>query len=527
MKKKVLATLLLSLLVVPLVQSADQAPRLVVGITVDQLRTDYLMALQHLFGEKGFKRLMKEGVVCENLVYDYPNVDKASATATLYTGTMPFFHGIPSERFFNTTFQRKEFILNDPSKIGNYTQETFSPERLKTSTISDEVKIVSGGLGRVYAVAPDAQQAIISAGHAGNCAFWINDRNGKWATTTYYRDVPAYIEQFNYGRSLSARIDTLAWTPVYTPDLYTAIPYLTNDFSFKRTFSHDNRDRFAQFKTTALVNREITDVAVEFLDKGLLGRRGVLDMLNVGYTAGVYLNKTVQEYGLELQDTYVRLDRDLARLLDEIDKKVGLDHTVIFVASTGYFKGEAKESPIYNIPSGEFYPRRAVSLLNVYLMALYGQGDWVIGYQNRQIFLNRKLIKERDLDADEMRDKAASFLIQMAGVQDVYTMQRLLLSYGTDRLAAMRNGYCPKLSGDLVLDLCPGWEVVYEDNADTREYVRINAIPAPCFILAPDVKPVHIATPVRATAIAPTVSRLLRIRSPNGSSSTPLSEIQY
>ena len=527
MKKKVLATLLLSLLVVPLVQSADQAPRLVVGITVDQLRTDYLMALQHLFGEKGFKRLMKEGVVCENLVYDYPNVDKASATATLYTGTMPFFHGIPSERFFNTTFQREEFILNDPSKIGNYTQETFSPERLKTSTISDEVKIVSGGLGRVYAVAPDAQQSIISAGHAANCAFWINDRNGKWATTTYYRDVPAYIEQFNYGRSLSTRIDTLAWTPVYTPDLYTAIPYLTNDFSFKRTFSHDNRDRFAQFKTTALVNTEITDVAVEFLDKGLLGRRGVLDMLNIGYTAGVYLNKTVQEYGLELQDSYVRLDRDLARLLDEIDKKVGLDHTVIFVASTGYFKGEAKESPIYNIPSGEFYPRRAVSLLNVYLMALYGQGDWVIGYQNRQIFLNRKLIKERALAADEMREKAASFLIQMAGVQDVYTSQRLLLSYGTDRLAAMRNGYCPKLSGDLVLDLCPGWEVVYEDNADTREYVRINAIPAPCFILAPDVKPVHIATPVRATAIAPTVSRLLRIRSPNGSSASPLSEIQY
>lgn len=152
------------------------------------------------------------------------------------------------------------------------------------------------------------------------------------------------------------------------------------------------------------------------------------------------------------------------------------------MTSTGYFKGEAKESPIYNIPSGEFYPRRAVSLLNVYLMALYGQGDWVIGYQNRQIFLNRKLIKERDIDADEMRNRAASFLIQMTGVQDVYTSQRLLLSNGTDRVAAMRNGYYPKLSGDLVLDLCPGWEVVYEDANDTREYVRVNAVPAPCFI---------------------------------------------
>ena len=214
-------------------------------------------------------------------------------------------------------------------------------------------------------------------------------------------------------------------------------------------------------------------------------------------------------------------------LLDEIDKKVGFANTVVFLTSTGYFKGEAKESPIYNIPSGEFYPRRAVSLLNVYLMALYGQGDWVIGYQNRQIFLNRKLIKERDIDADEMRNRAASFLIQMTGVQDVYTSQRLLLSNGTDRVAAMRNGYYPKLSGDLVLDLCPGWEVVYEDANDTREYVRVNAVPAPCFILAHDVKPVRITSPVRATAIAPTVSRLLRIRSPNGSADAPLSEIQY
>ena len=164
MKNKVLATILFSLLVVPLVQSADNSPRLVVGITVDQLRTDYLEALQHLFGEKGFKRLMREGVVCENLVFDFPNIDKASATATLYTGTTPFFHGIPSERFFNTAFLREEFILNDPSKIGNYTDETFSPERIRTSTLSDEVKIVSGGLGRVYAVAPDAQQSIALSG---------------------------------------------------------------------------------------------------------------------------------------------------------------------------------------------------------------------------------------------------------------------------------------------------------------------------------------------------------------------------
>lgn len=111
-----------------------------------------------------------------------------------------------------------------------------------------------------------------------------------------------------------------------------------------------------QFKTTALVNQEITDVAVEFLDKGLLGRRGVLDMLNVGYTAGVYLNKTIQDYGLELQDTYVRLDRDIARLLDEIDKKVGLANTVVFLTSTGYFKGRRKSRPFIIYLRENFIP---------------------------------------------------------------------------------------------------------------------------------------------------------------------------
>lgn len=151
-------------------------------------------------------------------------------------GTTPFFMAFRRSVFSIRHFCGKMFILNDPSKIGNYTDETFSPERIRTSTLSDEVKIVSGGLGRVYAVAPDAQQSIISAGHAANCAFWINDRNGKWATTTYYRDVPAYVEQFNYVRSLSARIDTLSWTPVYTPDRYTAIPYRRMIFLLNELF---------------------------------------------------------------------------------------------------------------------------------------------------------------------------------------------------------------------------------------------------------------------------------------------------
>ncbi len=257
MKNKVLATLLLSLLTVQWTQSADNKPHLVVGITVDQLRTDYLEALQHLFGEKGFKRLMQEGVMCENVVFDYPNIDKISATATIYTGTNPFYHGIPSERIFNTTLLKEEKVLNDPTKLGNYTEETYSMDALKTSTLSDEVKIVGRGLSKVYAIAPDAQQAMISAGHAANCAFWINDENGKWATSTYYHDVPYYVESINYNFPLSSRIDTMTWQPMYSPERYTALPYAVKNYSFKHSFS---RGGYAQFKTSALVNRVVTNL---------------------------------------------------------------------------------------------------------------------------------------------------------------------------------------------------------------------------------------------------------------------------
>lgn len=145
---------------------------------------------------------MKEGLVYENVTFGFPNVDCSSALSVIYTGTYPFYNGIPSDKVYNLSLRREEFALNDPEKIGNYTDETYSPKNLKTSTLSDEIKIVGNGLGRVFSVAPSAQHAIISAGHAANSAFWLNEKNGKWATTTYYLDVPIYVEQRNYNQSL-------------------------------------------------------------------------------------------------------------------------------------------------------------------------------------------------------------------------------------------------------------------------------------------------------------------------------------
>ena len=523
---KVIASLLLALIAAPLAaQTSGDIPKLVVGITVDQLRTDYLQMMQHLFSEKGFKRLMNEGLMYENVTFDFPNPDRASATASIYTGTYPSYNGIPSNTLYNITRKRVESVLFDISKMGNYTDETVSAQNLLTSTISDELKIASDGFSAVYSIAPTFEQAILSAGHAANSAFWFNEANGKWATSTYYNDIPAYIDVANRENSLSERIDTLSWRPLLPISRYTGLPYLTQDFLFKHVFSKYKQQKYSLFKRSGLINEEVTRMARTFIENGGLGSHSLPDMLNVGYSAANFQDKSIQEYSLEIQDTYVRLDRELGQLLDLIDKKIGLKNTVIFLTSTGYFNGEGKEAGVFNVPAGEFYPKRATALLNMYLMAIYGQGDWVEGYHNREIFLNHKLITDKQIPLEEIQTRAAEFIIQMTGVQDVVTSYLLLHGQWNNRIDAVRRGYHRKLSGDLLLEIQPGWEIVYENIDNTRDYVRANAIPAPLFFFGKNIKPQHVMRPVKATAIAPTVARIFRIRSPNAALESALPEI--
>lgn len=524
---KVIASILLSLIVVPAhAQMAQDAPRLVVGITIDQLRSDYLEALQQLFGEKGFKRIMQEGVVCDEVLYDFPHLDRAVSTAAIYSGTIPFYNGIVSENVFDTFTRKERSIMFDDNFMGNGTDDNFSAKALLVSTLSDEVKIVGNGLGRVYSVAPDATTSILSGGHIANSALWVDDESGRWVTTTYFFDAPAYILHPYYTNTPAQIIDNLSWSPMYAPERYTAMPYQMHTIPFTHSFSRKDHNRYVSYKTSPMVNNDVTDVSIDLLQKASLGQRGQLDMINIGYTLAPFNNGTVQTYGLELQDAYVRLDAELARLFDAIDSSVGLNNAVVFITSTGYFDGEGREPSFYKIQSGEFYPRRAVSLLNMYLMALYGSGDWVLGYSNNQIYLNHQFIKDRDLPLEEVCDHAAQFLIDMEGVQDVYTQQRILLRSINEHTDRLRRGLSSQLSGDIFIELVPGWEVVYEDQEDRRQYIRHNAVPTPFMIMAPNVPAQKIDYPIDVTSIAPTVARILRIRSPNGCTARPI-DIAY
>lgn len=526
-KNKVLVSLIIALAVTPLhaqYSTNSATPKLVIGITIDQLRSDYLQMMQQLFGERGFKRLMNEGLVYENVEYGFPDADGTAATAAIYTGTTPSYNGIIASTCYNTANQRVENILFDREVMGNYTDETVSPKKLLTSTFCDELKIASHGKSDIFAIAPDCEEAIISAGHLANGAFWIDNTKGRWATTTFYKAVPQYIENFNQTNSLAQTIGSQEWVPFLPFTQYKAIPGMERDFSFKYDFSRMKEEKFKAFKTSGLINEEINKLAKIIIERGNLGKKEYADFLSLNFSAVPFQGKSVQELSVEIQDIYVRLDRAIADLLDFVDLKVGLKNTVIFVTSTGYFSGEGKEIGEVRLPTGEFYPNRAVSLLNMYLMALYGEVNWVEGYHDGQIFLNRKQIADKLISIEDIQTKAAEFLIQMTGVQDVVTSHAILVG-NSRQLEEMRRGFHRKLSGDLLVEIQPGWEIVYEDLNNTREYVHQNAITTPLFFFGRDIKPEHVYGEIQICQIAPTISRILRIRSPNAATGKVLPEI--
>lgn len=502
-------------------------PTLVVGIFIEGLQSEYLELLRDCFGDGGFKRLMDSGVTIENVNFG-PGIDATAATAMLVSGASPAVNGIPAARVYNVEKKIDHPILLDPAKIGNFTDATYTPEPILVSTISDEVRIADGGLGAVHAIAPDAQIAVILAGHAGNSAFWINDVTGKWSTSTFYRDTPQTVSKRNNINTLPHRLDTLGWTPSITLDRYPDLPEYKKIYPFRHSFPSKDPDRYRAFKVSAPANREVTSMATEYISTMELGSRDVTDMLNLSYTVAPYPFGRDADTRIETMDAYLRLDADLSNLFKAIETGPGLDKTLIFVAGTPSPTDSKREDEKWHIPYGQFSPSRAISLLNMYLMAIYGNGDFVNGFYNGYLFLNNNLLKERGLDPAVIRAESAKFLSRMTGVSQVFTIDDILATRAGDDAAALRRNTSINHAGDLLVLVNPGWEIT--DNVDeedraaqTRGPVVRNVITtSPAYIFMPTIDAQTIDTSVDARAIAPTITRLLRIRSPNAASVAPL-----
>lgn len=507
-------------------QTSPELPRIVVNIVVDQLRTDYLEAFAPLYGEDGFKRLMREARYYNDCQQPFRTADRASASACVITGAVPFDNGIPALSWLSRQTLQPVFCVDDSRYAGHQTHEKTSPASLLTTTLSDELEMATGQLSMVISIAPERDMAVLLAGHIADGAYWLNDQTGAWSGTTYYgKDYPYWADVYGRSEGLAQRIGKMEWTPWWDGALgdfhyfHSASSEKTKPFEHK--FAGDRRYR--QLKSSALVNDEVAQFVDACLAGCAIGRDRTPDLLNIGLYAGNFDHQSVVSHPAEMQDTYVRLDHAIARILKSVEAITGKEHMLVVVSSTGYADSDAADIDFasYRIPTGTFSMARAAMLLNMYLSALYGQAQYVEATYGGQIYLDHTLIEQRQLNIVEVLTRSEDFLSQMSGVREIYTSQRLIIDAWADGINRVRAGWNASCSGDILIEVNPGWRVEAENG---RTYVSAGqAYTAyPLFFLGANVVSERISTPVSAAAIAPTLSQCLRIRAPNGSREAPL-----
>ncbi len=345
-------------------QSLQPAPRLVVNIAVDQLRTDYIEQFAPLYGQDGFKKLLQQGCVYEAASYPFSPVDRASAIASIATGTTPHYNYIVGNQWLDRATLRPVYCTDD-EKNGT------SPQKMATSTVGDELKVATKGAAIVYGVAHERDAAVLSAGHAADGAFWVNERNGQWTTSAYYPKAAQSLVRA-YNSSVSTGND----------------------------------------------NDAVADLSVACVKNMSMGRDNITDMLSVTLSAKT---NDIANWQTAMEIVYVKLDKTIASLIKRIEDNVGSGNVMFVLTSTGYTADQPVDYERYHIPSGTFYINRTCNLLNMYLGAIYGQGRYVEASFHNQIYLDRKLIEQRRISFSDAVTRSKELLVQTAGVRNVTT----------------------------------------------------------------------------------------------------------
>lgn len=501
-------------------QQAPNVPRLVVSITIDQLRTDYLEAFTPLYSDVGLKRLLSGGRVYVNASYPFAHVDRASAIAALVTGTSPYYHGIVGNQWLNRETLRPVGCVDDKRFAGLLTHEMTSPDGILTSTLGDELKVATGGKALVYAIAPYREAAVLSAGHSADCALWIDNVYGDWCTTTYYTKLlPTWVSSFNKSNAPGRKISGAVWEPLYdVTGTYNYYLNTDNNKPFRHKFTGDYR--FDSYKESALVNADVTDMAGHCMVSTGMGTDMVTDLLCLTYYAGTFGHQRVTDCQMELQDTYLRLDRELARLMAFTDSRFGAENVLYVITSTGYSDVEPADYDSFHIPTGTLNMTRTAHLLNMYLGGIWGQDAYVESTYQNQIFLNHKLLETRKISLGEATTRAQELVAMMQGVRNVYTSLQLIASQ-SPQTEKTRNAFYPQRSGDIIIEAAPGWRVLNEDTQQSQVSVA-SFMQFPIIFYGAGTPAERMGEAVTIDRIASTIARAIRIRAPNACSSEPL-----
>ena len=329
------------------VYSQPSRPKLVVGLVIDQMRWDYLYRYNELYGANGFKRLLNQGFSCENTLLPYVPAYTAVGHTCIYTGSVPAYTGIIGNNWFDKNTGSSVYCTDDAtvSTVGsNSNAGKMSPENLWVTTITDELRLSNNFKSKVIGIALKDRGAILPAGHSANAAYWYDDKVGKWITSSYYMNtLPAWVSSFN-DKDLPASYMSKDWNtmlPIGRYDLSTADdkPY-ENPIKGEKTVTFPHQlsaigmaDKYESFKTTPFANSYTFDFAKAAIDNESLGKNTVTDFLAISISSTDYIGHSFGPNSIEIEDTYLRLDKDIADFIQYLDLKVGKGNYLFFLTA--------------------------------------------------------------------------------------------------------------------------------------------------------------------------------------------------
>jgi len=519
----------------------SKRPKLVIGIVVDQMRYDYLTRFYNKYGDDGFKRIIQNGFSVENAHFNYIPTYTAPGHASIYTGTTPANHGIIANDWYDKFSKKSIYCVDDDSymTIGSEKGGKKSPKRMLTTTITDELKLAQNKQGKVIALSIKDRSAILPGGHTADAAYWFHGKkDGKFITSSYYmNDLPKWVKQFNDSKLAKKYLNT-TWNTLYDINSYTESREDDNKFEglfkgkesptfpYKLSKLKKKNGNYDLLKATPYGNSIVKDFAEAAIIGENLGKGRATDFLAISFSSTDYVGHQFGPDSKEIQDTYIRLDKNIASLLLFLDEKVGKgDYTVFLTADHA-----AVQVPSYlkslKIPAGYFSSKKFKAFAERITQEEFNVSakDLIENFSNYQVFLNRATLKKNKMSIKNVTAVLANRFLEFETVYKTvmaYTMQNTNFDKGI--LNRLQNGYNQKFSGDLLL--IPNPSTIGGRKKGTTHGSGYNYDShVPMLFYGKGIKKGVLKRKVQITDIAPTLSNLLKISFPNGATGTVLHE---
>lgn len=536
--RKIFGTLLMLCSFVALMaQPGIQRPKLVIGIVVDQMRWDYLYRYYDRYAPNGgFRRLLNQGFSCENTLIPYAPTVTACGHSTIYTGAPPAISGITGNMWWDNEQMKAVYCTEDKTvnTVGSSsTNGKQSPRNMLVTTIGDELRLATNFRGKVIGVAIKDRGGILPAGHSANAAYWYDNSNGLWITSTYYmNELPKWVTDFN-DQKLVDKYYQQGWNLLYPLSTYTQStadekPYEAKPFGAR--FPYDLKSfigkDYGKVATTPMGNSLTAEFAKAAIAAEQLGGDNITDMLAISFSSPDYIGHSFGPNSVESEDGFLRLDQELGSLLDYLDKKVGKNQYVVFLSADHGVAHVPEFMQENKLPAGRLMLADLVKNLNKSLNTAYHISNVVVSDDNYQVYLNHPALDSAGINTKEVIDRVVKYL----GADPMIARAFPLGELNTTPLPAMirnmlNNGYYARRSGDVQFMLKPGFIEGYSNTGTTHGLWNPYDSHIPLLWYGWGIKPGKTNRETYMTDIAPTIAALLRIQMPDGSIGHVITEV--